>query len=159
MQILLIFLSLFYIFSSFPFVLFSPRVSYFFSFCLFSPCVVLCAPSPRARLYTAPTSRCSVRAFVCCPPPPHVVLCVRVPRARTPFLRSLARNFIPDFSRMSIPPVFYADKKAEKGRKKRARVSSHPKCLHIGIILIVYVIQKSCAKILLFYEICKYFNK
>ena len=26
--------------------------------------------------------------------------------------------------------------------KKRARVSAHPKCLHIGIILIVYVIQK-----------------
>ena len=26
--------------------------------------------------------------------------------------------------------------------KRRARVSSHPKCLHIGIILIVYVIQK-----------------
>ena len=30
--------------------------------------------------------------------------------------------------------------------KKRARVSSHPKCLHIGIILIVYVIQKVVQK-------------
>ena len=38
--------------------------------------------------------------------------------------------------------------------KKEGEALPHPKCLHIGIILIVYVIQKSCAKILLFYEIC-----
>lgn len=36
-------------------------------------------------------------------------------------------------------------------KKKRARLMSHPKCLHIGIILIVYVIQKSDAKVLLFF--------
>ena len=125
MQILTLFLSLFLYFSSFPFVLFSPRVSYFFSFCLFSPCVVLCASSASAF----------------------------------PLPSFVSPEFYSGFLSYVHSPIFYADKKAEKGRKKRARVSTHPKCLHIGIILIVYVIQKSCAKILLFYEICKYFNK
>ena len=39
---------------------------------------------------------------------------------------------------------------------KKGEVVPHPECFHNGIILIVYVIQKSCAKILLFYDICKY---
>ena len=42
-------------------------------------------------------------------------------------------------------------------KKKRARVASHPECFHNGIILIVYVIQKSAAKVLLFSDICKFF--
>ena len=40
-------------------------------------------------------------------------------------------------------------------QQKRARLASHPECFHNGIILIVYVIQKSCAKIRLFCDICK----
>ena len=42
--------------------------------------------------------------------------------------------------------------------QKRARLASHPECFHNGIILIVYVIQKSCAKVLLFSDMCKYFG-
>jgi len=40
---------------------------------------------------------------------------------------------------------------------KKGEVVPHPECFHNGIILIVYVIQKSCAKIQLFCDICKYF--
>ena len=42
----------------------------------------------------------------------------------------------------------------QNGTKKGEAVP-HPECFHNGIILIVYVIQISCAKVMLFFDMCK----
>ena len=48
-------------------------------------------------------------------------------------------------------------KRQESHETKKGEAVPHPECFHNGIILIVYVIQKSSTKVLLFFEIYKYF--